>query len=178
MKKEEKEKYFKQQSPQLKGLAYRLSKKYKMEYDEIQSKVYLKFCEIIDKYDKNRSQIYTFLKNQLQNINNELKSEINKKNNFHDVSIEILEYSNVEEYKNRFIKIIEFYESYRTELSERAKIILEYILDAPIGGVNRKPSKYSVQKYCCKLLGWKSKIFEKVWEEIRIWWNNNDFAYY
>jgi hypothetical protein len=172
----EKERYFKQQLPQLKGWASRLSKKYNIDYDESQSKVFERFCEVIDKYDKNKAGIYTFLSHQLLILNNQIKSSISKMNGFKHVNIDILDYFNIE-YKNRFIKIIEFYDYYELQLSERGKMVVGYILDAPIGGVNRIPSYNSVSKYFCKVLGWKNTIFREIWKEIKLWWNNSDFIY-
>lgn len=177
MNKKEKEKYFKQQFPQLKGIAFRLFCNYpNMELDDIKSEVFLKFCELIDKYDENKAGIYTFLMHQLKCVNNKLKAENKKNKRLKTISIDSLDFD-ILEYKDTFIKVIEFYEKANTELSCKAKIVLQYILESPVGGIHRIPYYSSVEKYFCKVMNWKKKVFRDAWIEIKNWWRNNDFAY-
>ena len=114
---------------------------------------------------------------QLKCVNNKLKAENKKNKELKGISIDSLDFDIIE-YKDNFVKVMEFYEEACTELSCRAKIILQYILESPIGGVNRKPCYSSVEKYFCKVNNWKKNKFKEAWIEIKNWWRNNDFAFY
>jgi hypothetical protein len=171
MTKEEKEKYFKKQLPQIRGFAARFSKKYKMEYDEVESMVFERFCRVIDRYEKDNSSIYTFLYHQLRVVGNELLQI--RKEKSREMQLEELEFCLST--KSKFVKVIEFYSLYKEELSNRARNVIEYILD---DSVNEKKYSYNyICNYFCDKLKWDKGVFSKVWEEIKVWWNNSDFVY-
>lgn len=169
MTKEMKEKYFLKQLPQLKGFAFRLSKKYNIEYEEVESRIYYRFCEVIDRYEEKKASIYTYLMHQLKLVNNELLKMKKEKNK--EINLETIDY--ILGNKGGFIKQIEFYDLYKKELSVGARNIIEYILS------NREKNiSYDfVCKYFCKELGWKTNLFRDGWEEIKVWWRNNNFIF-
>lgn len=171
MVKEKKEKYFKQQFPQLQGIIYRLHMKYPdLEKDEIQSRVYLRFCFIIDEYDKDISSIYTYLMNQLRCVYNELKVVNKKEKKLKGISIDSLDFDFLGS-RDKFIKVIELYDKIKKELSNKSRMILEYILKE----VGKETSYDFVQKHFCKSKGWKKIEFDRKWKEIKLWWNSNNF---
>jgi hypothetical protein len=170
------EKYFKQQLPQLKGISYRLSKKFKKEYKDIEGEVFLRFSEVIKKYDEDKSSIYTYLKHQMKNVKSKIIRDTFIKNiNTVDYNDKIL-YDKNKRYNN-FKKVLMFYDAAATELTNKSKEILNYILESPISSTNRKPTYNSVMKYFVKMKGWSKSLVKRCWDEIKHWWLNNRYEF-
>lgn len=190
MNKQQKEKLFLQQFPQLEATGKYFSKKYKKEYEETQAKVFLIFSKVIDKYDKEKASIHTYLRHQLRAVESQLVSEIKKRIKTESIDDKMY-YNNGEGNKsyngfttkeednkwNNFEKLLSFYDSASTELSDIAQEILKFILIEPRASIQKKPTLHSIKNYFCKIKGEKKKLIEDAWNEIKCWWLSNRYEF-
>jgi hypothetical protein len=148
-------------------VSWKIAKKMNVEYDEAKSQAYLIFCESIKTYDKNKSSFSTYLFQRLYGyltayFNKNKLFLYNEHDKFEDCAFE------------KFCKVIEFYDRVSSkELTEDAKIIIDFILDKTF----KKISIYDTAKYFNLFYNWTYQRCIHAWNEIKRWWEKNNYCY-
>jgi len=177
-------KQFNQFRPMVEKAAWKYSKKYHLDYEEISGQGYLIFCEALEKLDPSKASFSTYLFGELDRLDNYCKKEYRK--NFksvqrikrpkvcgygHNIFINRLYPDNSTIYNySIFEKVIDKMD-YEISLSDDAKDILRYILSREWEDVEKNwiPRLSYVKKvYMDK--DWKNSRILRTWQEIRNWW--------
>ena len=172
---------FKQFRPMIEGAAWTAHKKYKMDIEELRSQAYFVFCEAIERYDPNKASFSTHLFSRLRTVKDFAKWECKENNTEAIHSIDEETYLEkdmpylIDKRVERFEEAINRLET-ALDLSDDAQEILNFILgrEWETPGINRVPRLHSIKKYYKYWKGWSHKRVVNAWEEIRIWWHNNN----
>jgi len=160
------------------------SKKYHVDYDEVESQAYFIFTIALQKYNPSISKFSTFLVSELQWLQNfcqrqnKLETEFSEEIDFD--SFQAREEGGLE----NFVKVQSRIES-ELSLSPLALEIVQYILYGDWEKEEylireRKPTKANfsiIERYFTKL-GHTSYSLKKAWKEIFIWWNSGAYLEY
>jgi len=148
-------------------VSYEISRKYKIEYEEVEAQGFYLFVKALNKWEKEKSSFSTYLFMTLKDLH-----KYCLKNHFF-VNWDDRNFDNLpSDITDRFFKILEFYDSAATELSEEAQNILGFILS--FGG-KKKPTIHGAFKYFHGLYNWSRKKVVKFWKEVEIWWLSYEF---
>lgn len=159
----------------IKKRAHDYSSKYSIDYSEMESQGFLIYCECLNNFDASKSSFSTYLYTQLSRLNDFALTYRRQK------GVLIQDY--FEENEN-FEQIIEaresinfddFLDDAKKELSENAYNLLLWIL-------NREwEKKYKTKPSILQAMQFfkmtRRKI-EKIWEECRMFWINEGYAFY
>lgn len=156
--------------PLVNQLASGFSKKYHLEFDDIQAQGFLIFVECQKTYDENRSQFSTWLScNLKQKLNDYCKKEKLIENRTENISENISMQSTIE-------KKIEFWDSIN-ELTDESKKIIQYILQPKKDYVSRRVTKNSLKKELRRGEKWSFKFINDKFNEISIFLEKNYSAF-
>lgn len=145
------------------------SQKYGIEYEEAEAQAKYLFCKALDKWEKEKSSFSTYLFMTLRDLNKYCYKNNLPKGFFQkDIDFDLLS-SDITE---RFIRVLEFYDSVSTELSEEAQNILGFILSY---GGKRKPTIHGAYRYFHGIYNWSRGKVLKFWKEVEIWWLSYEF---
>jgi hypothetical protein len=167
---------------------WKYSKKYPLDYSEVQGQGYLIFCEALEKLDPQKASFSTYLYNELNRLDNYCRCEYRKNLK----SVQRIKHSKQRGYgHNLFINRIYTDErmeysysifskvlnklDYEISLSDDAKKIVQYIVSREWEnvGVNWKPKLSHIQEKYQKE-GWDISRIKKTWNEIREWWQSSN----
>jgi hypothetical protein len=166
---------------------WKYSKRYHLDFAEIEGQGYLIFCEALKKLNPNKASFSTYLYNELNRLDNYCKNEYRKnlksvqriKKCSHGYGKNLFinrlypEMNDVCDY-NVFEKVLDKMD-YEISLSDDAKDILQYILSREWEDVNVNwiPRFNHIKKvYVSK--GWTGNRIMKTWQEIRQWWQESN----
>jgi hypothetical protein len=147
-------------------MAYHYSRSWRVPYDEMEGQGWEIFVETIKLFDENKeAEFGTYLYWRLRKLNDYGKKQGNK-------NIFIIQDIDVENISSRvqelFMRKLEFYDSIRSDLSEQAQLILDYILNAD----NYKEKTPSQIRDVFYSKGFSKTYIRKIWKELRDWWRN------
>jgi len=167
------ENLLKQYLPMIRKAAWQASRMWKQEYEEALSIAYEVFIETLGKYDDKRNVKFgTYLYHRLRKVNEKCKSQHQKKKN--ECSTTILINIIDKRIFNIFKERLEFYDSSETELSLKARELLNWLLTTE--HEKNRASFHRTRKHFTQVLNWKFKDLQQAWNEIHRWWNENNFV--
>lgn len=158
--------------------AWQMAEKYNYDFDELFSEGCLIFTKSLQTYKKQKARFSTYLYSNLYYGLMDYIKYNNHKNESYDYYFDEqnLDASKIQTImkgelysKDRMQEILDFYDSAAQELSDNAKEILAWIIEA---GDWRRPTYNSVRRYFYHRLGWKHGAIKRAWNEIRKWWSN------
>lgn len=170
------ESLFKQYKPMIHKAAWRLAKKYGLDFDDITSRGYDIFMKTAQKFDESKSSFSTYLYHNLHDLENQCKRQFRKNKKFESLeSMDCPNFLDFQTFQNTVIRI----ES-TLPLSPQAKSILEFILhrdwEYEAGKRPYKPSmSFTIEVY--KKKGYKKCEILRAWKELKQWWDLN-YCYY
>jgi hypothetical protein len=181
-------KQFNQFRPMVEKAVWKYSRKYHLDFAEIEGQGYLIFCEALEKLDPSKASFSTYLFNELERLEQYCKKEYRKNNK----SVQRVKVSKIRGYgKNLYInrlypdnstiynysifeKVLDKMD-YEISLSDDAKDILQYILSREWEDVEKNwvPRLSYIKKvYMDK--GWKNSRILRTWQEIKSWWQESN----
>jgi DNA-directed RNA polymerase specialized sigma24 family protein len=147
---------FKKHRNQIRKQAWTYSKKYNIEFDELEAQGYLIFCEALDRFDSNRGSFSTFLHHRLRTLNDFCRSEKRKGG----VNIELFEDQLVYEDSEE-----EIFNESLDRLSDPAQRLLDLIKRGTFVNFSRKFGKCRLIGEL-KSMGWKHTLATRAVEEV------------
>lgn len=155
--------------------AWFYSKKYKVPYKEVEAQGFLIYCQSVKKYDFTKSTFCTFLYSELSRLSGYCRTYIR-------ISGVLLDekFGKNAEYKikskNSAVTCEQLLEDASLELSEQALDCLKYIVkrEWEFTSVKKKFSVQMVMNY----FGWCRKKANRVFAEIKNYWNNEGYLLY
>lgn len=163
------EKYFNQYRSMIEGAAWRASRIFRMDVEDLRAQSYLIFCEAIEKFNPTRAGFGTYLFDRLRTINDYCVMQVRR-----DKHPELPDGSAIVWWDNffEFEQAIERLES-KSELSKDAQEILSFILGREWEDVNAKVKRvprYSAISAIYRKRNWQPSRTKKAWSEIKTWW--------
>jgi hypothetical protein len=167
---------------------WKYSRKYHLDYSEVQGQGYLIFCEALEKLNPDKASFSTYLFNELNRLDNYCKCEYRKnkksvqriKHNHirgygHNIFINRLYVEETIKYDYKVFEKVLNKIDYEISLSDDAKDILQYILlreweDVDINWIPR----FSHIKKVYADKGWAGNRIKNTWTEIQNWWQNSN----
>jgi hypothetical protein len=162
---------FKQYKNMILKYAYFVSMKWNVPYDEMCSQGNEIFVKALNKFD-GRASFSTYLYSKLISLNDygekqlRLLSGINFVEEFPDIfnNHSVFGVSYVD-FEKRFV----LFDSIATELSEDARVVIDYMLS----NIDKKHSRHSVWMTLRDAYGWSLGKVKDIWQEIEAWWRSN-----
>jgi len=153
---------FKKYQAWIKKQAWKISKKYSLDYQDVESQGYLIYVETIKKHIPEKGSFFTFLYHRMQHLNTYGKKQCS-------LRLKLLWVENFDFLitYDEFISRLELYDTIATELSSNAQLILKYLFSSG----KKKYSRTAVKHYFKENYQWKPKKFNSVWEELTVWWD-------
>lgn len=153
--------------------AWYYARKYGMDFEDIRSQAFLIFTEAVDRFDPSQGSFVTFLYHRLRTLNDYCKREKRIGIRFTDFE-NVIDEHHIDENEQSRAWMNERIES----LSDDAKIVISGILSGqfhtPLKPYQQKPvSKDAVSYSMVKEEGWTYTRFNRVWIEIRNWYQFN-----
>ena len=156
--------------------AWRLSKKYNYDFDELYSEGCLIFTQTIKKYNEQKAKFSTYLYKSLYfGLRDYIKK--NKTQNesyehyFDEHNLDIAKIQTImkgELYSKDLMQdVLDFYDCAAQELSENAQQVLRWMIEASEW---KRPTYNSVRRFFYHRLGWKHGMIKQSWNEIKKWW--------
>lgn len=180
--------HFIKYQPMIRKAAWKASKLWGIEYQDMEAQGYLIYTETLERYNSDKSKFSTFLYSRLRTLNDYGK-RLNRINNYNQIGYvetpnmapdsmkdfnswmenAILWFDSGEPFLSYddFVEKLEFYDSAASDLSDKAKMILDYILSSS----EEKYSFHSVKNYFRVTYKWPTCVIKKLWSEIQEWWN-------
>lgn len=162
--------------------AHEYSKKYNIDYDEMESQGFLIYCECLDKYDCTKSNFITYLYIQLNRLGDFAKTYIHQQGYLiqdYYSNEENEDVENVEDTiksKNYYSPTInDILNEAKKELSEQAFQLLKWIVEKEWEKKNKKTPTISMAS---KYFNVSKTIIEKIWNECKDFWNTKGIAFY
>jgi hypothetical protein len=186
--KEYSSKQFNQFRPMVERAVWKYSKKYHLDYLEVQGQGYLIFCEALEKLNPDKASFSTYLFNELNRLDNYCKCEYRKnkksvqriKQNHirgygHNIFINRLYVEETIKYDYKVFEKVLNKIDYEISLSDDAKDILQYILSKEWEDVNVNwIPRFSYIKKVYINKGWKGNRIINSWNEIKLWWQSSN----
>lgn len=179
---------FNQFRPMVEKAAWEYSKKYHLDFSEIEGQGYLIFCEALEKLDPTKASFATYLYGELNRLDRYCKNE--HRNNLK--SVQRIKHPKVRGYGHNiyinrlytddatiydysiFEKVLDKMD-YEISLSGDAKDILQYILSREWEDVEKNwIPRFSHIKEIYGLRGWKNSRILRTWQEIKLWWQESN----
>jgi hypothetical protein len=177
-------KQFNQFRPMVEKAVWKYSKKYHLDFAEIEGQGFLIFCEALEKLDPSKASFSTYLFGELDRLDQYCRKEYRKNKK----SVQRIKHSKVRGYGHNiyinrlypdnstiynysiFEKVLDKMD-YEISLSDDAKDILQYILSREWEDVEKNwIPRFSHIKEIYGLKGWANNRIQKTWREIREWW--------
>jgi hypothetical protein len=177
-------KQFNQFRPMVEKAVWKYSKKYHLDFTDVEGQGYLIFCEALEKLDPSKASFSTYLFNELERLEQYCKKEYRKNNKSiqrikvarkrgygHNIYINRLYPDNSTIYNYSIFEKVLDKMDYEISLSDDAKDILQYILSREWEDVEKNwIPKLSYVKKVYMDKGWKNSRILRTWQEIREWW--------
>ena len=163
------EQYFNQYRKMVENAAWKASRIFRLDVEDLRAQSYLIFCEAIERYDPTKASFSTHLYNRLRTINDYCICQIRR-----DRHPELPSESAIVWWDNffNFEQAIERLES-KSNLSKDAQEILTFILDREWEDVESKVKRvprFSMVNQIYRNKNWPSSRTKKAWSEIKTWW--------
>jgi len=163
------ENYFNQYRSMIENAAWKASRIFRMDVEDLRAQAYLIFCEAIERYDPSKASFSTHLFNRLRTINDYCIIQLRR-----DKHPELPDGSAIIWWDNffEFEQAIERLES-KTDLSQDAQDILSFILDREWEDVEaqvKRVPRFSMVNQIYRNKNWSSSRTKKAWSEIKTWW--------
>ena len=162
--------------------AHEYSKKYNIDYDEMESQGFLIYCECLDKYDFTKAGFCTYLYVQLNRLGDFAKTYVRQQGCLIQdcLSNEDVEDSDNVEDQIKSIDyylptVSEFLQEAKKELSPQAYQLIKWIVDKQWERKNKKTPTISM---AAKYFNNTRQTIELFWEECRTFWLNKGLAFY
>ena len=126
------------------------------------------YSHALTKYKPNKGSFSTYLFWRLNKLKDYIEKYI-----LHPPMIQIEKITIKENSFEKFKIILEFYDIANTELSNEARMVMDYILQ---GWVGRKPGYNTVKRWFCKYYNYPVKIIDAAWNEIKEFWKNYNIS--
>ncbi len=169
------------------------SKKHRIDFEEIKSEAFLIFCEAIERYNEGWGAAFSsFLYSRLRTLDDYCTREKKYKERMIDVCIfdDPLDTDNEKfsqitsddgEQIEKLFERLYFYDIVE-ELSLDGRKILEGLFrgdfDKPFSRIRcRNICMSNIKEAVVKYWGWSHPKFDRVFEEIRVWWKKNKFSF-
>ena len=162
--------------------AHEYSKKYGVDYSELESQGYLIYCECLEKYDVSKSSFSTYLYIQLNRLGDYIKTYQRQQGiliqdyyaNNADYDIDN-DYEKMLPAREFSPAVVDFLNEAQEFLSESAYNLLNWIVGRSWEGKNkRKPTILMAVKY----FNIPKQAVEELWEECRNFWNKRGLLFY
>lgn len=155
--------------------AWKITKKYYLEYEEVEAQSFLIYAEAIEKFnDKKGTKFSTYLWYRLLILNEYAQKQFNNNQNS---SEDLEDFQNTAFAKSYdfelFVEILEFYDSADLILSDDAIRLLAHVLD---DYYSKGPSLNSVHLYFKRNFTWKPARVKKAWKEVKSWWETHNMS--
>lgn len=163
------EMYFNQYRKMIEKAAWKASRIFRMDVEDLRSQAYLIFCEAIERYDPTKASFSTHLFNRLKTINDYCIIQLRR-----DKHAELPDGSAIVWWDNFFAfqEAVERLES-KSDLSKDAQDILSFILGREWEDVESKVKRvprFSTVNQIYRNKNWPISRTKKAWSEIKTWW--------
>lgn len=162
--------------------AHEYSKKYGIDYSELESQGFLIYCQCLEKYDISKSSFSTYLYIQLNRLGDYVKTYQRQQgvliqdyySNEMDYNIEN-DYETMLPARELAPAVVDFLNEAKQILSDSAYQLLDWIIGRSWEAKNkRKPTILMAMKY----FNISKQAVEELWEECRNFWNKQGLAFY
>lgn len=160
---------------------YEYSKKYGIDYDEMESQGFLIYCECLKKYDISKSKFCTYLYIQLNRLGDYAKTYYRQRGvliqDYYSNASEEKEKDYEQELPSRDMRpaVKDFISEAKQTLSRNAYLLLKWIIGREWEEKNKRTPTVTM---AVKHFNIKKELMENYWEEIRTFWNCKGFAFY
>lgn len=162
--------------------AWEYSKKYGIDFDEMESQGFLIYCECLKKYDITKSGFCTYLHIQLNRLNDFgltytrqrgslIQDYFSSQDDFKEKN-----YEQEIESKNDSLSMNELLEDAKESLSDEAFQLLTWIVKREWERKNKRTP--TIAMAVKKFQNVSKEIIEQAWNELSVFWNREGFAYY
>lgn len=160
--------------------AHEYSSKYGVDYEELEAQGFLIYCECLQKYDFTKAKFTTYLYIQLNRLGDFVKTYkrqqgVMMEDYFANIVPEGKTYEETLEAKASSPAVEDFLKEAKEILSENAYALLTWIVGREWEGKNKRTPTISM---AVKYFNTTKQAIEKTWEECRIFWNVQGFAFY
>lgn len=159
----------------IRSRAWEYSKKYGIEYSELESQGYLIYCECLEKYDVTKSGFSTYLYIQLNRLGDFVKTYKRQQGYFLDNNSiynddgEELFTSDILPAPEELTTVSQLLESAICYLSDEAFELLKWIIGR---SWEQKYKPVPTIKMAMKFFDKSQEVIEKLWDECKSYWNN------
>ena len=162
--------------------AHEYSKKYNIDYDEMESQGFLIYCECLEKYDVSKSNFTTYLYIQLNRLGDFAKTYNRQQGCLIQDQFSNEENEDIENIEDT-IKSKDYYlptlndllQEAKFELSDQAFDLLKWIVEKQWEKKNKKTPTISMAS---KYFNVNKTTIEKLWIECKDFWNTKGIAFY
>ena len=158
------------------------SKKYNIDYDEMESQGFLIYCECLEKYDVSKATFSTYLYTQLNRLGDFAKTYNRQKGCLIQDSFSNEENEDIDNIEDMIISknydlptLNDLLQEAKSELSEQAFQLLKWIIEKEWEKKNKRTPTISMAS---KYFNISKTIVEKFWIECKDFWNTKGIAFY
>lgn len=159
--------------------AWEYSKKYNIEYSEMESQGYLIYCECLEKFDNTKSSFSTYLFIQLNRLGDFAKTYARQKGelieDYFSVEDEEINIEDSIESRESSLNLSELIIEASKNLSSDCIEILKWIVERSWERKNKRTPTISM---AVSYFNKSRDYIEKCWNEISLFWNEKGFSLY